>query len=117
VVPETPVCGCAPVPAARTPIQLSAGTIIAEAAQHRMGCLQSPATAHVTGGRPIVAHQRERIEWLARSGQDTTEAERTLNLFTRTLEERRPWPRIVSCAERGCQHASWVMLAQGLLLQ
>jgi hypothetical protein len=33
----------------------------------------------------VVARQRERVERLARNGSDTTEAERTLDLFARTL--------------------------------
>jgi hypothetical protein len=43
------------------------------------------AFRHVLDGRRIVARQRERVETLARSGRDTTEAKRTLDLFARTL--------------------------------
>jgi hypothetical protein len=41
---------------------------------------------HVINGRRIVARQRERVERLARNGSDTTEANRTLDLFARTLD-------------------------------
>ena len=43
------------------------------------------AVRHVIQGRGIVARQRECVERLARKGLDTTEARRTLDLFTRTL--------------------------------
>jgi hypothetical protein len=44
------------------------------------------AFRHVIDGRRIVARQRERVEMLARSGHDTTESERTLDLFACTLD-------------------------------
>ncbi|HKD27659.1 MAG TPA: hypothetical protein VKC66_17380 [Xanthobacteraceae bacterium] len=44
------------------------------------------AFRHVTDARRIVACQRERVEMLARKGHDTTSAERTLDLFARTLD-------------------------------
>lgn len=44
------------------------------------------AFRHVIDGRRIVARQRDRVEWLARNGHDTTEAQRTLDLFARTLK-------------------------------
>jgi hypothetical protein len=43
------------------------------------------AFRHVIHGRRVVARQRERVERLALNGSDTTEAERTLDLFARTL--------------------------------
>jgi hypothetical protein len=43
------------------------------------------AFRHVIQGRRVVARQRERMEMLARKGLDTAEAQRTLDLFTRTL--------------------------------
>jgi hypothetical protein len=44
------------------------------------------AFRHVIGGRRIVALQRQRVEMLSRNGSDTTEAQRTLDLFARTLD-------------------------------
>jgi len=44
------------------------------------------AVRHVIQGRGIVARQRECVERLARKGLDTIEAQRTLALFTRTLD-------------------------------
>src|SRR5215831_14112056 len=43
------------------------------------------AVRHVIQGRSIVARRRECVERLARKGLDTTEAQRTLHMFTRTL--------------------------------
>ena len=43
------------------------------------------AVRHVIQGRGIVARQRECVERLARKGLDTTQAQRTLHMFTRTL--------------------------------
>jgi hypothetical protein len=43
------------------------------------------AFRHVIHGRRMVARQQERVERLGRNGSDTTEAERTLDLFVRTL--------------------------------
>lgn len=43
------------------------------------------AFRYVIDARRIVARQRERVERLARKGSDTTEANRMLDLFTRTL--------------------------------
>jgi hypothetical protein len=44
------------------------------------------AIRQVIQGRHIVARQCLRVEMLARNGRDTTEAERTLKAFARTLE-------------------------------
>jgi hypothetical protein len=44
------------------------------------------AFRHVIDGRRIVARQSQRVEMLARSGSDTTEANRTLDLFAATLD-------------------------------
>ena len=44
------------------------------------------AFRRVTYARRIVACQRERVEMLARNGDDTTSAERILDLFARTLD-------------------------------
>ena len=43
------------------------------------------AVHHVIQGRSIVARRHECVERLARKGLDTTEAQRTLHMFTRTL--------------------------------
>jgi len=44
------------------------------------------AIRHVIQGQQMVARQRQRVEMLAHNGNDTTAAERTLNMFTRTLD-------------------------------
>ena len=81
------------------------------------------AFRHVMDGRRIVARQRERLETLARNGQDTTEAKRTFDLFASTLnifedekiwadesKEGGRWAWLVRLAERGFQQTSRVTL-------
>ena len=58
------------------------------------------AVRHVLQGRGIVARQRECVERLARKGLDTTEAQRTLDLFTRTLDIFEDDLRRILAAER-----------------
>jgi len=58
------------------------------------------AVRHVIKGGRIVARQRECVERLALKGLDTTEAQRTLDLFTRTLDIFEDDLRRILAAER-----------------